>query len=290
MPVFDQGYQMYAGPRRGLGRRWIPVWREEAAPYLRKRYFILLLIVAFLPWLFGGVGLSFLSSQASSLDWAKEIISKLPKMDEAWVAKLLTLGWSNFLLAIVCVWAGSGLVARDRKEHTIEVFLGRALGPAQYLFAKGAALGVYLLFFTFVPVVFLVAFHVGLTGDISFLWLHSRTLWGTLLYTILGPGALVVFTLALSSLSRSPRVVGLALIGVLFFGPPASGIMWAITKSPFAWTFGILIELKALGYHCLGVAPDPEISALHSTLYFLALILFSLGILYVRFSKRGVLR
>ncbi len=290
MPVFDQGYQSYLGPKRSLGRRWIPVWREEAAPYLRKRYFILLLIVAFLPWLFGGVGLSFIRSQAGSLDWAKEIIQKLPEMNEAWIAKLLTLGWSNFLLAIVCVWAGSGLVSRDRKEHTLEVFLGRALGPAQYLLAKGAALGVYLLFFTFVPVALLVAFHVGLTGDVSFIWAHSRAIWGTLLYTLIGPGALVVFTLALSSLSRSPRVVGLALIGVLFFGPPASGIMWAITRSQLSWTLGILVELKALGYHCLGVAPEPEIPALHSFLYFAALILFSLGVLYVRFSKRGVLR
>jgi len=182
------------------------------------------------------------------------------------------------------------LVARDRKEHTLEVFLGRALGPVQYLFAKGAALGVYLLLFTFVPVVVLVVFHVGLAGDISFLWLHSRVLWGTLLYTLLGPGTLVVFTLALSSLSRSPRVVGLALIGVLFFGPPASGILWAITKNPLAWTLGILVELKALGFHCLGVVPEPDISALHSGLYFLALLLCSLWVLYARFSKRGVLR
>ncbi len=290
MPIFDQGYQAYGGERRALGRRWIPVWREEAAPYLHKRAFLLLLVLALLPWLVFGAGLSFAKTQFGDSSAMQEFVKQLPPVDESWVAKLLTNGWDNFLLVIVSVWVGSGLVARDRKERTLEVFLGRALGPMQYLWAKGAALGAYLLLFTFVPVVVLVVFHVGLTGDTAFLWQHARVLWGTLLYTLLGPGTLVVTVLALSSLSRSPRIVGLALIGIMFFGLPASAILWAITRSPMAWTFSVLAELRALGYHCLGVAPEMEIPVLHSALYFLALLGASLGILYLRFSRREVLR
>lgn len=290
MPVFEQGYQPYAGPRSPLKARWIPLWRDEVVPYVQKRAFILLLILALMPWLILGAGLSFAKTQFGDSAVFQEIVKALPAMDEAWVAKLLTNGWSNFLLVIVCVWVGSGLVARDRKERTLEVFLGRALGPAQYLWAKGAALGAYLLLFTFLPTVILVIFHVGLTGDVPFLWQHARILWGTLLYTAVGPGSIVLAVLALSSLSRSPRVVGLALVGAAFFGPAAAGILYAITKSPASWTVAALLELRALGYHCLGADPDMSISAPHAVLYFVALAAASLLVLWLRFKDREVLR
>jgi len=290
MPVFEQGYQPYDGPRGALSRRWIPLWRDEALPYARKRAFVLLIVMALLPWIVLGAGLSFLKSQVGDSPAFQEIVKNLPAMDEAWVAKLLTNYWNSFLLIIVCIWVGSGLVARDRKERTLEVFLGRALGPLQYLWAKGAALGMYLLLFTFVPVVVLVIFHVGLTGDVAFLWEHARILWGTLLYTLLGPGSLVLSVLALSSLSRSPRVVGLALVGAAFFGLGAAGVLYAIIKSQVAWMLAPLLELRALGHHCLGVESPIEISSLHSVLYFVALAAASLLVLWLRFKEREVLR
>lgn len=290
MPVFEQGYQPYDGNRLPLKRRWIPIWRDEVEPFVRKRAFILLLVLALMPWLILGAGLSFLKTQAGDSPAFQEIVKALPAMDEAWVAKLLTNGWSNFLLVIVCVWVGAGLVARDRKERTLEVFLGRALGPAQYLWAKGAALGAYLLLFTFLPTVVLVIFHVGLSGDTAFLWEHARVLWGSLLYTVIGPGSVVLAVLALSSMSRSPRVVGLALVGAAFFGPAAAGILYAITKSPASFTLAALIELRALGYHCLGADPDVSISAPHAVLYFVVLAGASLLVLWLRFKDREVLR
>ncbi|MEJ2420182.1 MAG: ABC transporter permease subunit, partial [Acidobacteriota bacterium] len=220
-------------------------------------------------------------------------MSRLPPMDEAWIAQLLSNGWTTFMLIIVSVWVGSGLVARDRKEQTLEVFLGRAIGPAQYLWAKAAALGVFLVGFTFVPTVIVVTFQVGLTGDVPFLWQHARILWGTLLYALLGIGSLVLFVLALSSLSRSPRIVGLALIGILFFGPAVSGILWAITHKSLVWYFSPIVELKALAFMCLGVhskGPLGHLGDFHVAVFFLLMVIVSLAVLALRFYRRGVLR
>lgn len=289
MPVFDQGYQPYDGPRRPLKSRWFPLWREEVRPFLQKRVFILLCVMAILPWIVFGVGLSILKTQTGDLPIG-EFAKQLPSVDEAWVAKLLTNGWSTFLTVILCIWMGAGLVARDRKERTLEVFLGRALGPGQYLWAKGAALGLFLLLFTFVPVLVLVVFHVGLSGDVAFLWQHAQILWGTLLYTLLGPCVVVLSVLALSSLSRSPRVVGLALVGAAFFGPAAAGILYGITKSSAAFLLAPVLELRALGYRCLGADPTPDLSLTHVTLYFLALAAISVVALWLRFKDREVIR
>lgn len=289
MPVFDQGYQPYDGPRRPLKSRWFPVWREEVRPFIEKRVFILLCVMALMPWIILGVGLSILKTQTGDLPIA-ELVSKFPNVDEAWVAKLLTNGPSTFLTVILCIWMGAGLVARDRKERTLEVFLGRALGPVQYLCAKGAALGLLLLLFTFVPVVMLVVFHVGLSGDVAFLWQHARVLWGAMLYTLLGPGTLVLAVLALSSLSRSPWITGMALVGVAFFGLAVAGILYGVTNSSAAFLLSPVLELRALAYRCLGADPTPDLSAMHVSLYFLALAAASVFVLWLRFKDREVIR
>lgn len=291
MPVFEQGYETYGGTRRPLAARWWPLFREEALPFVKRRLFIFLLVIALIPWGWG-VLLTFFHTQLGDSESVKSFVNNLPQVDETLFAVLLTNFYNLFLLLLVAIWVGSGLVARDRKEGTLEVFLGRAVSPLQYLWAKGAALGVFMLLFSLLPTIVLVVFQVGLTGDPGWLWEHSRVLWGTLLYTIVGPGTLVLVMLALSSLSRSPRMVGLTFFGIAFLGPIFCGILYGITRSPLAWFPSVMTQLKILAYRCLGAELE-EHFALHPALtvaFFLLLILGSLGVLAWRFKNRGVLR
>jgi|YelNatPaOPRAMG01_1025707.scaffolds.fasta_scaffold01802_3 ABC-type transport system involved in multi-copper enzyme maturation permease subunit len=291
MPVYEQGYEAYTGVRKPLGRRWLPLFRDELLPYFRKRRFVFLLLLAMIPWLYG-IALTFLHTQLGDAQWAKELAGQLPQVDEALVAKLMANGFDLFLLLVVCIWVGSGLVARDRRDRTLEVFLGRGLGAGQYLWAKGAALGLFLLLFSLLPTLVLVVFQVGLTGDAGWIFVHSRVLWGSLLYTVVGLGSLTVFVLALSSLGRSPRVVGLVLVGIVFFGDAACGILYGITRNPAIWFFSVAKELEVLACRCLG-APPPHFISLPlwlSALFFAGLAALSAGVLFLRFARRGVLQ
>jgi ABC-type transport system involved in multi-copper enzyme maturation permease subunit len=291
MPVFEQGYETYSGPRHLLSVRWWPLFREEVLPFLKKRRFLFLLFLALVPW-FYGVLLTFFHTQLGDSEAAKAFIKELPVVDENLFAVLLTNGYDLFLLVIVLIWMGSGLVARDRKEGTLEVFLGRALTPLQYLWAKGAALAVFLLIFSLAPAVMLVVFQVGLTGQVSWLWEHHRVLWGTVLYTFVGTGSLVLFMLALSSLGRSPRLVGLTFFGIVFLGSSASGIVYAITRDTLAWLPSITVQLKVLARLCVGAELEEKLAvpALLNAGFFVFLAVGSLLLLYWRFARRGVLR
>ena len=291
MPVFEQGYQGYDGPRRSLKVRWWPLFLEEVLPYLKRRRFLFLIILALIPWVWG-ILLTFFHTQLGDSEGTRQFVKQLPVVDESLFATLLTNGYDLFLLTIVLIWMGSGLIARDRKEGTLEVFLGRAVTPLQYLWAKGAALMAFLLIFTLAPALVMVVFQVGLTGDIAWLWDHARVIWGTLLYTAVAPGTLVLFVLALSSLGRSPRLVGLTFFGIVFLGKSASAIFYGITRNTAAWFFSITDEMKVLAHRCLG-AELPEHLAMSPVLtvtFFTLVVGGSLFVLYWRFSKREVLR
>ncbi len=290
MPIYDQGYESYTGARNSRRRRWIPLMREEILPYTKKRIFILLIALTLLPWVIMGIGPTFLRTQMGNEYWPSSMNSQLPPMDEKLIARILTNPWTILMLVIISVWVGSGLIARDRKERTMEVFLGRALGPAQYIWSKGAALGVFLLGITLIPLIIVLIFQVGLTGNVSFLWHHIRILWGTLLYSIGGFGALILFILALSALGENPRVAGLILVLILFFGLSVSKILWFNTHKPIVWIFSPIGELQALACHCLGVSTEYPISILHSVTFFGVMALLSLTILSLRFYRREILR
>ena len=291
MPVYEQGYEDYSGPRKSLKWRWIPLFRDELTPFLKKRRFIVLLLMALAPWLYG-IALTFLHTQLGEGSGMKEFIAQLPVVDEKLFATLLSNGWDLFLLFIVVIWVGSGLVARDRRDKTLEVFLSRALSPVQYLWAKGLTLGVFLMVFSLLPALVLVIFQVGLTGDPWWLVSHFRVIWGTLLYAILANGSVVLFVLALSSLSRSPRTVGLLFIGIIFLGDVGCGILYLITKNPTVWFFSTAKEMSILADRCLG-APVPAHLAIGlpmSILFFLLMAGGGAAILALRFSRRRVLR
>ena len=291
MPVYEQGYAAYDGPRQALSRRWWPLFREEVVPFFKKRRFLFLLLLALVPW-FYGVALTLLHTQLGDAESVREFVGKLPSVDEKLIAELLGNGWDLFLLLIVCIWVGSGLVARDRRDMTLPVFLGRGVGSMQYLWAKAAALGVFLLLFSLVPLAVLVIFQVGLTGEPGWLLAHARVLWGSALYTVLGLGTLALFVLALSSLGRSPRLVGVAFIAVVFLGDAACFIAYGITKSEAVWFFSLAKELASLAHRCLGVAPQGggAVPFALTVVFFVCLAGASAAVLALRFGRRGVLR
>ncbi len=291
MPVYEQGYESYTGRRCSRKARWFPLFLEEVTPFLKKRRFLFLLLLALIPWIYG-VALTFLHTQLGAAGALKGFVRKLPVVNEKLVASLLGNGYEIFLLFIVVIWVGAGLVARDRRDKTLELFLSRALGSFQYLWAKGAALGFFLLLLSLVPVLVLVTFQVGLTGEAGWLLIHFRVLWGTLLYTLLGPGTIVLFVLAISSLARSPRTAGLTFIGVVFLSDVACGVIFDITREHAVWFFSVAKELSMLADRCLG-APVPSfmaINGLWTVLFFVLLAVGSGAVLTRRFSGRGVLR
>ncbi|MFH0803291.1 MAG: hypothetical protein V2A78_13030 [bacterium] len=281
MPVYHQGYETYQGERLPLWWRWVPLWREEIAPFLNSRLFFFFMALAILPWALAAISQVLLHFK---------VMGNVPVFDEKVAAFLLANPWQDFMMAFLSIWVGSGLVARDRRDRTIEVFLGRALSPVQYLWAKGFSLAGFFLLFTLLPVWLMVLLHVGITGDFSFFIQHFRVLWGSLLYTVVGVGSLVLFVLALSSLSSSPRLTGLLLIGILFFGTTAGALLGALGNNPWVSIFGILLEMSALASHCLGADEMLKVSFSHSMIYFAVLTAASLGLLWWNFSRKRLLR
>jgi ABC-2 type transport system permease protein len=220
MPIHDQSYRHYAGGRAAPGRSWTVIARAGIRTFIRKRTFLGLLIFALAPFIVRAVQLWISSNypQASILAPTAETFRQF-------------LEQQDFFVFIITVYVGAGLIANDRRANALQIYLSKPLMRTEYIAGKLAVLLTFLLLVTFVPAMLLLLLKGIFDGNFTFLknnvFLIPAITIGSLLQVLLA-----AFTmLALSSLSKSARYVGILYVGITFFTTAIYGALYAITGS-----------------------------------------------------------
>src|SRR5579862_5395244 len=127
MPIRDQGYQRYTGPRRQPGRAWLVIARSGLRALVGRRSFVALIVLAWLPFVARVVQLyaSAAVPQASFLAPGPELFRDF--LDQQRVFALF-----------VTVYAGAGLIANDRRTNALQLYLSKPLTRREYVCGKFA--------------------------------------------------------------------------------------------------------------------------------------------------------
>jgi ABC-2 type transport system permease protein len=136
----------------------------------------------------------------------------------------------------IAVYAGSGLIASDRRANALQIYLSKPLSRIEYVFGKLAVLLAFLLLVTWLPAVVLLIVQVMFAGDVSF-FVDNLFLFPAITVSAFVEAIAVSATmLALSSLSKSSRYVGILYAGVIFFSQAMYGVLYQVTRdSSWAW-------------------------------------------------------
>jgi ABC-type transport system involved in multi-copper enzyme maturation permease subunit len=164
------------------------------------------------------------------------------------------------LATLLAASAGASAIAGDVADRSITLYLSRPITPGDYLFGKGAAVGLVLAIFFFVPGVAGCLFAY-LVGNVSF------GLAALAIRTFLATGALMVvlFTtlaLLLSSLTRRTIFAGAAIFGVLVSAEILADLLQGITSSARPLYASPIEDLLAVARSAFGVGTsiDPSIA------------------------------
>ena len=148
----------------------------------------------------------------------------------------------DFFVFIVTIYVGAGLIANDRRANALQIYLSKPLLRTEYIAGKAAILftflmmvtwvpAILLLFVTLVPALLLLLLQVLFAGSFAFLQ-KNLFLFPAITVAATLQAILATFTmLALSSLSKSSRYVGILYAGIIFFTAAIYGAMLAITGS-----------------------------------------------------------
>ena len=153
MPVYERGYTHW---EPSAGRAW-PAWwviaRRGIAEPLRRRWLLLLVLLAWVPAIVKGGTIYF-------------------KLRAGEIADLLGGGWTSiepagflafmegqrFFVFVLLAIIGAGLVANDRRDNGLSLYFSRPLGLASYVGGKSLIILFYYCLVTLFPVYALCLF------------------------------------------------------------------------------------------------------------------------------------
>lgn len=220
MPIHDQSYRHYAGGKAAPGRSWTVIAWAGMRTFIKKRAFMGLLLFALAPFIVRAVQMwiSANYAQASMLAPTAETFRQF-------------LEQQDFFVFIITIYVGAGLIANDRRANALQIYLSKPLMRSEYIAGKLAVLFGFLLLVTLVPAMLLLMLKVVFDGNFTFLK-NNLFLLPAITIASLVQVTLASFTmLALSSLSKSARYVGILYVGITFFTAAIYGVLYAITGS-----------------------------------------------------------
>jgi ABC-2 type transport system permease protein len=152
-----------------------------------------------------------------------------------------------FFVFFITVYIGGGLIANDRRANALQIYLSKPLTRGEYIFGKMAVLMAFLLFITWVPGVLLLAIQIVFAGNFTFFRNNVYLFPAITLYAVLISTVASAAILALSSLSKSARFVGILYAALIFFSQALYGVLRAVTGGSMISWVSIPQDLSQVG-------------------------------------------
>jgi len=275
MPIHDQGYQRYAGSRSAIGKSWQVITRAGVMTMVTKRIFLGLLLWAWAPFVVRAV-----------IIWGSQAFTQVAFLAPKGDTFRDFLEQQNFFVFVMTLWVGSGLIANDRRANALQLYLSKPMTSAEYIAGKLAILFIFLLGVTLLPAMMLLLTQAIFAGSLTFIRNNLYLIPAITLFSIVQVAIASTTMLALSSMSKSSRFVGVMFAGLIFFTLALFNAIRGITgRTTFAW-LSPTASLEQLGDVIFRVQPRYQVSPAIAGLTVVVLIAGSIWILMRR--VRGV--
>ena len=237
MPIHDQSYRHYLGRREAQGRAWIVIALAGIRNIIRKRLFIGLLLMAWVPFVVYAVQFYL----AATIPQASAFLAPTAERFRGFFE------WQGLFVFFITVWVGAGLIANDRRANALQIYLSKPLARSEYVAGKLMILVSFLLLVTWVPGMLLLVLQIAFAGNFAFVRANPFVIPAITLYSFLQVLVASFTMLALSSLSKSGRYVAILYAGAVLFSHAVFGVVSLVTRSTSLSWLSFLANLSQVG-------------------------------------------
>lgn len=228
MPIHRERYRRREGGIDLRGGAWAVIAANGLRALVRKRAFLFLMILAWIPVVVRGVQI-----------WAA---ANVPGMSQIGVLAVTPRMFRDFLnqqeplVFFITVYAGSGLIADDIRANALQLYLSRPITRTQYIAGKAAILMAPLAAVTLLPGILLLLLVPAFAGSMTFLRNNLSLVPSISAYSVIQIMLSAFLILAMSSLSKSRWFVAILYAGLAFFTHAVFGVLGAAVEgSAFSW-------------------------------------------------------
>jgi ABC-2 type transport system permease protein len=243
MPIFDQGYQHWSGELTGHRWRWLAITRHGVRIGMKNRLVRIAMMLAWLPAVMLAFSLCVWGLLEQKSDLVKPLLSFLSFLGpeildnpKAYRIEIWTLCFDYFLLTelrlsmFMVLLVGPSLISRDLRFNALPLYFSRPIRRIDYFLGKLGVIVTFLGLLLVVPSV--VAYVLGLLFSLDLSILRDTL---PLLLACIGYGIAMslstgLLILALSSLSRNSRYVGLFWLAVWFVSSIVGTVLEEVSR------------------------------------------------------------
>jgi ABC-2 type transport system permease protein len=236
VPIHDQGYRRYTGRRVARGRAWIVIARTGLWMFLKRRAFVGLLLLSWLPFIVRAVQL-YAAANVPQVSF----LAPTPRTFRQFLQQ------QDLLVFFMTVYVGAGLIANDRRANALQLYLSKPLTRAEYVFGKLAILMTCILSITWVPAILLLIVQMAFAGNFTFFLNNTFVFPAITILSLLEAAVAAISMLALSSLSNNSRYVGILYTALIFFGQALFLVLRTVTGDAWWSWISITNDVSQVG-------------------------------------------
>jgi ABC-type transport system involved in multi-copper enzyme maturation permease subunit len=273
MPIHDQSYRHWEGELKSHTFRWWAITVEGLKVLLRRKLFVIFIlapaIIQFL--VFGGMiyGVNTYTFFMNMNFITPEFFYKFCMRQ-------------SFFIALICVFAGSGLIANDLRSNAFQLYLSKPLTRLDYILGKFAIMLIMLGFITLIPGILLFIEHSVLSQDSTF-FLEQYWIFGSItLFSLILIIPTMSMILAFSSITKSYRYSAIMFMAIIFGTPVIGTLLREILRVKWANYIQYWWNMENMGRELFGISKTTN------TWYWSALIMIIITVISIVVIHRRI--
>jgi ABC-type transport system involved in multi-copper enzyme maturation permease subunit len=281
VPIYDQAYKPWEGTLVPKPKTWWVIARTGVR-LLWQKWLIVLLIFSSFPFAVRAVQI-YINSRMGE-DSKLESLAKQLEINAGFFEGFLK--GQSFLLILVLVIAGAGLIARDREFRALSLYFSRPVDFWDYVGGKFLVLAFYAGLITLAPALLLFVIQLFLTSDATFIkeyfWIPFAVT-GAFAVTIAVLGSLM---LAVSAIAGS-RSAAILFFAVIWFPEIMRNIL---TRIPSVGYYSVSADLRQILSLFLGTERPYEFSPVGAAVALVVFLVVSIAVLKLRIRPTEVVK
>jgi ABC-type transport system involved in multi-copper enzyme maturation permease subunit len=285
MTIREKGYAHWEGQLKERRFPWAPITWLGIRLAFKRKYFKFILFSSLVPAIVFLVGI-YISERMEDFQSMFRGNKQLLEVNPAYFKAYLCSDFLLFMMVMILVVSGAGLISDDLKHNSLQLYFARPLRKSGYLLGKASVIFFFLLLLTVVPGLVFIIFKLLFAGNFRFLASYPWLPLSVIGYSLFVTAFFCSYTLLLSSLSKNRRYVSILIFTVYILSDILFGFFYENYKQPAFALVSIKANLQQVGSWFLRLKPSYAVPWYWSLLILLAFV--AAAVLVLNRKVRGV--
>jgi ABC-type transport system involved in multi-copper enzyme maturation permease subunit len=270
MTIREKGYLHWDGELKARRIPWWPVTWLGIRLAFKKKYFKFLLFSTLAVAFIFLVGI-YISERIEDFRYMIKGEGRILEVNPAFFSTYLSNNFMLFMMVMILLVSGAGLIADDLKFNSLQLYFARPLKKIDYLLGKANVLAFFLLLVTLVPGLAFILFKLLFSGSFHFLKTYPWLPLSVIGYSLFVTGFFCAYALLLSSLSKNRRYVSILIVAIYYFSEILFRFFFEnLKKNPAFALFSIRTNLQQVAAWFFKLKPEYAVPWYWSFLVLLA--------------------